>query len=213
MTEAGMEEFRPGGLELTDRAAELMGLKPGDRVLDIGCGLGDSLEHLRRSLGIVPRGVDISPETVALAGRDYITLGDAHELPFPDGCFDGVLLECVLSLLEEPEGALRQAARVLRPGGALAISALSAGDGAALRDRGRIDFDRLSRLLRERGFTLTALEDHSAALRQLVAQAIFRYGSLEEYARQARSRLRSGVLDCSVPPRGTGYMLLTARKD
>ena len=98
------------------------------RVLEVGCGTGIL------SLGIAPHagevvGVDLSPEMIALAqekaqnGRfQNLTFreGDAYELPFDDSSFDVVLLTNLLHVVAEPSRVLKEAHRVLRPGGVLA---------------------------------------------------------------------------------------------
>lgn len=207
-----MTEFRPGGLELTGRAAALAGLVAGDAVLDVGCGLGTSLEYLRESLGVLPRGVDISEEAVRRAGRSYITQGDACRLPFGDGSFDAVLMECVLTLTAEPERALSEAARVLREGGRLILGTLSVHGAAALMDSGRADVDRLEAELARTGLRLLHTEDRSDCLRRFVGELIFRYGSLEAYMDIAGRELAGSTAGCGRLPKDTGYTLLIAQK-
>lgn len=208
-----MDIFRPGGLELTEKAAVSMALGRGARLLDVGCGLGTSLDFLAERFGVEPHGVDASVEAVLRAGRPYILHGRAEALPFPDGSFDAVLMECVLPLFDRPEKALDEAGRVLKKGGGLAVGALSGRGLGALTEAGRADFGAVVAYLEAQGFTLTLLSDESAALRQFIGEVIFRYGSIEQYVSAAEASLGGGVLDCRTPRRGTGYALLTARKD
>ncbi len=99
------------------------------RLLDIGCGTGGLLELLapRIEEGL---GVDASRDMLALArtrlaerGLSHIAVrqADMYRLPLPDGGFDAVTLQMVLHYAEDPAVALAEAARVLRPGGALLI--------------------------------------------------------------------------------------------
>ncbi len=99
------------------------------RLLDIGTGTGRLLEVLapRISAGI---GVDASRAMLALArarlskpGLDHclVRLADMYRLPLPDAGFDHVVLQMVLHYAEDPEAALREAIRVLKPGGLLVI--------------------------------------------------------------------------------------------
>ncbi len=108
----------------------LKGLGRGSRVLELGCGLGnDGLELLRAGLEVVA--TDIAPGHLAEARRLHREAGcedgcahllvDAENLPFADGSFDGVLLVAALHHLPDPGRALREAHRVLKPGGLLAL--------------------------------------------------------------------------------------------
>lgn len=209
-----MDIFRPGGLDLTAKAAKYIGLNAGERVLDIGCGLGTSLCFLRDNYNIEPFGLELNPETAKRAalnlGVDRIYCGDACELPFLAEAFDAVFLECVLTLIDEPEKALAEAARVLVPGGHLVISSL---EGAAkLLEDGRIGREALTGKLEELGFEILAVYDESAELRRFVAEIIFEYDSIESYIETANSELGGSVLSCDVPVKGTGYILVIARK-
>ncbi|HWC62255.1 MAG TPA: metalloregulator ArsR/SmtB family transcription factor [Rhizomicrobium sp.] len=108
--------------------------KPIEDLLDAGTGTGRMLEllarHARRAVGI-----DISPEMLAIA-RDrlarqhmpqvQVRLGDIYRLPYSSGNresgFDAVLFHQVLHYLDDPGAAVSEAARVMRPGGRLAIA-------------------------------------------------------------------------------------------
>lgn len=209
-----MEIFRPGGLTLTQNASDIIGLCPGDSVLDIGCGLGTSLCFLRDKYNIEAFGVDIHHEAVEKAkinlGSDHVFCADAEELPFEDATFDAAFMECVLSLLNTPEKALAEAYRVLKTGGYLVISSLDGAD--KLLENGRIGRGALLEKLDELGFELVTEYDETSELRRFVAEIIFEYDSIENYIETANHELGGSVLNCNVPVKGTGYILLIATK-
>jgi ubiquinone/menaquinone biosynthesis C-methylase UbiE len=109
----------------------LPSLRPGMRLLDVGCGPGSITRGLAQRLapGEVV-GLDLSRETLAAARQDAAARGltnltyaegSVYELPFPDQSFDAVYAHQVSQHLREPAAALREMLRVLRPGGLVGI--------------------------------------------------------------------------------------------
>ncbi|RXZ72429.1 class I SAM-dependent methyltransferase [Agromyces albus] len=98
---------------------------PGTRVLDVGCGSGEFLALLA-DLGAEAVGVDPAPGMVAVARRSLpdadIREGDFSALPWPDGTFDVVTAVNSLQFADDMVAALREATRVLRPGGRIGIA-------------------------------------------------------------------------------------------
>ncbi|WP_406140158.1 class I SAM-dependent methyltransferase [Streptomyces sp. NBC_01089] len=96
------------------------------RVLDLGCGDGLLLELLARTDGRELAGVDLSPDSLALARRRpalsgaRLAEGRAQELPFADGSFDACVSHMALMLMGEIDRVAAEVARVLSPGGVLA---------------------------------------------------------------------------------------------
>ncbi len=94
-------------------------LRPGDRVLDLGSGLGEIVTHLPE--GVTYLGVERDPYMVESCRRRYpgwtFLRGDILADPLPGGPWDAVLLLAVLEHLADPAGLLRRAGSVLAPGG------------------------------------------------------------------------------------------------
>ena len=105
-------------------------LRAGAAVLDVGCGPGTITVDLaaRVAPGRV-LGIDVSPDPLdearALAAREQVAVqfavGDVYDLALPDDCFDVVHAHQVLQHLTDPVAALREMARVCRPGGLVAV--------------------------------------------------------------------------------------------
>jgi ubiquinone/menaquinone biosynthesis C-methylase UbiE len=119
-----------GGRARRVRKTRLMELfdKPAKRVLDVGCGPGVLVEHLRR-LGCDVWGVDGSVRMIEQAqqnyGRDkrvHFVVGDATALPFADNSFDALTCTGVIDRIDRHEVALREMVRVLQPGGTLLLA-------------------------------------------------------------------------------------------
>ena len=111
------------------QAARLaLGLRPGDRVLDLACGTGLNIPHLRSLVGEGGRvvGVDVSPGMLEvaealIAGRGWknveVREADAAQLPFPDESFDRGICSFAMTIIPDYERAIREMWRVLVPGG------------------------------------------------------------------------------------------------
>ncbi len=98
-----------------------------ERILDVGCGTGVLTNELaRRTRGQVI-GLDNNPEMLAFARRStsrvHYEEGDALDLPYPDAHFDTVICHFVLLWVADPRLAVREMARVTKPGGDVLICA------------------------------------------------------------------------------------------
>lgn len=88
------------------------------RTLDIGCGIGDMVQFRPDTVG-----VDINPEVVKWCASQGLPvhLMACDQLPFQDHTFDSVLMDNVLEHIAHPAPLLREASRILRPGGRLVV--------------------------------------------------------------------------------------------
>jgi SAM-dependent methyltransferase len=90
---------------------------PSGRIADVGCGVGHSYRLL------APRetvGIDLDPAALAGQGRETV-VADMRSLPFPGGSFDGAIAVHSIEHVPDPERALAEMARVLKPGGAVVL--------------------------------------------------------------------------------------------
>jgi SAM-dependent methyltransferase len=124
--------FAAAAERMSFAVANAAGARDGQRILDVGCGFGGTVAHLDRRLsGVEIVGLNIDPRQLeraraqvqARAGNSVSFVeGDACALPFPDASFDTVLaLECAFHFPSRRR-FFEEAARVLRPGGRLAVS-------------------------------------------------------------------------------------------
>ena len=219
------DSYHPGGLSLTRRLLDRVGLSAGQRLVDVACGRGTTALLAAREYGAQATGVDLSAANVALAtgaaassrpcGPRCLRVGDAEAVPLPDECADALVCECGLCTFPDKPTALAEMARLLVPGGRIGIT-----DVAADRDRLPAELTGLTAwiacvadarplaeyadLAASAGLRVLTTERHTGALSQMIDQIEAR---LELLRMTARPRLEALGVDLAK----TGPVLAAAR--
>ncbi|WP_326812783.1 class I SAM-dependent methyltransferase [Streptomyces scopuliridis] len=161
-----------------------LGLRPGDAVLDAGCGTGRALPPLRDAVGArgTVLGVDLTPEMLDAAVRagrraaGQLLLADVSRLPVRSAVLDAVFGAGLIAHLPRPGENLRELARVVRPGGRLALfhpigrAALAARQGRRITDEDLRAEPNLRPLLAGSGWRLESYNEDSRFLALAVRQ-------------------------------------------
>ncbi len=166
----------PGGEAHTRRLIELAELPAGASIVDLGAGAGETVALLR-GLGLEAEGVDLAPRS------PLVKQGDFLRTSYPDGCFDAAVSQCAFFVSGDQPGAMREAYRLLRPGGKLLLSDLFFEDPAAL--------------FRAAGFEILCAEDMTDAWRDYYLEALW----------------RGDAPCCEIPRGKSSYWLLIGRKE
>lgn len=184
------ESFHPGGLKLTQRLGEILGLGPDRRVLDVASGKGTSAIFLAQHFGCEVVGVDYGNHNVESANQEAAAKGlgtrvrferaDAEALPVPDGSFDAVICECAFCTFPNKTAAANEFVRVLGPGGQVGLSDLTRvrvlpkGLDSLLAWVGCVadaqPIESYAATLRAAGLMVEHVESHVEALSELVHQ-------------------------------------------
>ncbi len=136
---APIDEFHTGGRNATARLAQMADIKPEQRVLDVGCGIGGPSRYLAHTFGCDVTGLDLTPEyievaqmltqRVGLADRVTYKQGDALDLPFADAAFDLLWSQNAAMNIADRARLYGEMRRVLKKSGRLAIQDVAGGPG------------------------------------------------------------------------------------
>ena len=145
----------PGGQEHSRYLHELSFLPAGSRWLDMGAGDGETV-RLLKELGNAAVGIDLEPRSVDVEQMDFLNTS------FENGSFDGIISQCAFYVSGDVPGALKEAGRLLRPGGKLVFSDVC----PSVRD--------LIGSCREAGFAIRHMEDMTDAWKEYYIEALWR---------------------------------------
>jgi SAM-dependent methyltransferase len=234
------ESYHPGGADLTRHLGRTLGLRPGQRVLDVASGPGTTAFLLAAEFGVTVDGVDLGEQSVAaanaraaeygVADRVLFQIGDAERLPLTDASVDAVICECAFCTFPDKRTAASEMARVLKPGGLVGISDVTldparldpelaslAGWVACIADaRPLSDYEDL---LSQSGLPVTLTEAHDHALTRMIETIDARLTALAMINAPALQgvdidavRHKVAIAATAVADGIAGYKLLLARK-
>lgn len=172
------DSWHPGGIALTALALERCGFARNARLLDIGCGAGATLALL------LAKGYDVIglDRVRNCHSTSAFIAADAASPPFSDACFDGLICECVLSLLQQKQEALNQFSRILKPEGKILLSDIYARVMAPMRPNseekiscaaGAMEIKFLESMIHRAGLHIIEFSDHPEVLADFAARLVW----------------------------------------
>jgi SAM-dependent methyltransferase len=181
------DSFHPGGKALSARLIHSLGLPPGAQVLDAACGIGTTTRIMSNQFGLMATGVDLSRDNVnkatalakGSANAINFVCGPVDSLPFADESMDAVICECAVSTFGNQADVLAEFNRILKPGGALAISDMAVERELPTEIATQIapwtclaeahSVQGYQRLFLDAGFSIVGYADESFGLHEMVA--------------------------------------------
>ncbi|WP_157440136.1 SAM-dependent methyltransferase [Actinokineospora inagensis] len=217
-SDADQTPFLEAMHRLTHEVGSRLALRRGERVLDVGCGVGEPAVRLAQRYGVSVTGITVSRWQVAEANRRVVSAGlrgrvtveyaDAAEQPFPDDTFDAALVFDALPSAEDKPRWLREVHRVLRPGGRLVFTEYPRVADLTDDERGVLAMNTIHTppaalddsvdLARATGFEVVAAEDLTRQVRRtydefFVALADQRDALAAEYGEERIAMFTTGI--------------------
>lgn len=219
--------LRPGGFILTDKAVQFCKFSAGDQIMDLGSGMGATVNYLYEKYGMNTVGIDPSQKLIAMGRDKYKNInlinGRGEELPFENENFHGVFAECTLSLMDDLNVVIEEVYRVLKNYGYFIITDVYAKNPHFTNKlnalsinsciRGLHNLKTLREKLIKQGFEIMHLEDYSPMLKALMVKIIFSYGSMSVFWNKASECSVDGVeFQETLKNCKPGYFIMLARK-
>ncbi|XP_042275015.1 phosphoethanolamine methyltransferase isoform X2 [Thunnus maccoyii] len=175
-----------GGPSTTKEFVDLLNLKPGQKVLDVGCGIGGGDFYMAKSFGVEVLGLDLSENMVDIAMERAITeklpsvqfeVADATKRTFPEGSFDVIYSRDTILHIADKLALFKRFHSWLKPGGQLLISDYCCGEKpwtpqfeAYVEQRGYILYtpSQYGKFIQEAGFCNVRAEDRTAQFIQVI---------------------------------------------
>jgi len=204
-----------GGPSTTKEFVDLLNLKPGQKVLDIGCGIGGGDFYMAKKFGVAVLGLDLSENMVDIAMERAITeklpsvqfeVADATKRPFPEGSFDVIYSRDTILHIVDKLALFKRFYSWLKPGGQLLISDYCCGEKpwtpqfqTYVTQRGYTLYTpaQYGKFIQEAGFCNVRAEDRTAQFIQVMktelqrAEAI-RHEFIEEFSEEDYTAIVNG---------------------
>lgn len=219
---------RPGGLELTQQALDILDLPSGASILDVACGTGASMQYLAGQKHLHATGLDLSFDMLKYGQSRFTDLNllqaSSSRIPLLDASQQVILMECALSLSGDTAGALAEFLRILQPGGHLIVTDVYLRESLAppaedclsatsCLGETKTEAD-IRQMVAEKSFKIIHWQDQTALLKQWLARMIFKLGSLDAFYRQLAASEEDAKRLSANLGRGIklGYYLMIAQK-
>jgi arsenite methyltransferase len=230
--------LHPGGLDLTRRMADRLGISESDTILDVACGVGSTVGFLESNYKCSAVGIDLSKKLTGKASAAFkarrlgFANADGENLPFESESFNVVVSECSLCLMPESHQGIREAFRVLKRDGRIGITDIAVrGPLPEELDNVLISLLCVSRkiawqdypaILEAEGFERIEIADESASLvrmlegikkRLLLAELLRATRKLSVRAEQiAMGKRLAALARSAIDEHRLGYIMLAALK-
>ncbi|XP_029917786.1 phosphoethanolamine methyltransferase isoform X2 [Myripristis murdjan] len=187
-----------GGPSTTKEFVDLLNLRPGQRVLDIGCGIGGGNFYMAKTFGVEVLGLDLSENMVDIAMERAIAeklplvhfeVADATKRTFPEGSFDVIYSRDTILHIADKLALFKRFHSWLKPGGQLLISDYCCGEKpwipqfqAYVKQRGYILYTpaQYGKFIEQAGFTNVRAEDRTAQFIQVIKTELERAEAIKD---------------------------------